>query len=136
MPLAGEQAPYQAVVTYPVPATALGADFVGEIRAPFDGAVTSVTYAPVAAITGAATNNRTISVINKGQTGVGTTVVASLNYAAGVNAVAFDENTITLSAVANATTVAAGDVLALLSTHILTGIADPGGSLFVTFARL
>lgn len=136
MPLPGEQTPYQTIVSYPIPATALGADYVGEIRAPFDGTVASVTYAPVAAITGAATNNRTVSVVNKGQTGVGTTVVASLNYAAAVNAVAFDENTITLSAVANATTVASGDVLALLSTHIGTGIADPGGTLFVTFARL
>lgn len=117
-------------------AVAAGSDassVVGE--APFAGTVTSVTYAPVAAITGAATNNRTLSLVNRGQSGAGSTVIASLNYANGTNAAAFDENAITLSVVAGATTVAAGDVLEWRSTHIGTGIADPGGRVAVTVSR-
>lgn len=96
------------------------------------GAVTDVEYVPDAAITGAATNNRTLSLVNKGQDGTGTTVMASLNFAGGTNAAANDERAVTLSVVAGATNVAAGDVLAFLSTHIGTGIADPGGLVKVT----
>lgn len=118
-----------------LPATATGASSSATIRAPFDGTVTGVTYAPVAAITGAATNNRTISVVNHGQAGAGTTVMATLIYASGVNAVAFDENAITLSAVTGATAFVAGDILEVKSVFNGTGIADPGGTVFVEVSR-
>lgn len=103
--------------------------------APFACTVTSVTYTPSATITGAATNNRTLNLRNKGLTGVGTTVVASLNFASGVNADAFDEKAITLSGTPANLVLAAGDVLALQSLPILTGITDPGGMLRVTVTR-
>lgn len=118
-----------------LPASATGASASATIRAPFDGTVTSVTYAPVAAITGAATNNRTISVVNHGQAGAGTTVMATLTYASGVNAAAFDENAITLSAVAGATAFVTGDILEVKSVFNGTGIADPGGTVFVEVTR-
>ena len=131
----GDQAPLVQKFEAEIGACAVGADFAKPIRVPFAGTVTSVTYAPVAAITGAATNNRTISVVNHAQDGTGTTVVASLNFASGVNAAAFDEKDITLSVVAGATTVAAGDILEVRSLHIGTGIADPGGTAFVEISR-
>jgi drug/metabolite transporter (DMT)-like permease len=98
---------------------------VGE--APFDGVVTSVSYTPKAAITGATATARTFTLINKGQTGVGTTVVATLSYTTGVNGVAFDEQAFTLSVVAGATAVAAGDILEVSETVASTGTANPGG---------
>lgn len=98
------------------------------------GTVTEVTYVPEADITGAATNNRTLSVINKGSDGDGTTVVATLTFASGVNATDFDAKTITLHATAANLVVAAGDVLAFSSVHANTGIADPGGLATVKIA--
>lgn len=119
-----------------VPAIAAANTGSATVAAEFAGVVSGVTYIPTATITGAATNNRTISVVNRGQDGSGSTVVASLNFAAGTNAPGFDEKAITLSVVANATTVAAGDVLELRSAAVGTGIADPGGTAFITIARI
>jgi hypothetical protein len=106
---------------------------VGE--APFDGTVTAATYTPDSTITGAATNNRTISLVNKGQAGTGTTVIATLTFNNGVNAAGDDETPMTLSGTPANLVVAAGDVLAFNSTHNGTGIADPGGLVQVTFSR-
>lgn len=100
-----------------------------------DATVTSVTYVPESAITGATTNNRAVSVINKGQDGTGTTVIATLTFVSGVNAAAFDEKAITLSATAADLNVSAGDVLAFLSDANASGIADPGGVVKVALAR-
>ncbi len=99
---------------------------------PIAGTVTGATYAPEAASTGDNTNKRTYTIVNKGQAGAGTTVVATLDLITGVNLVAFDEKPFVLSVVANATTVAAGDVLALVSTFGGTGLVDPGGRVTVT----
>lgn len=106
---------------------------VGE--APFAGTVTSASYIPDAASTGDNTNKRVYTLVNKGQSGAGTTVVATLDLVTGNNLVAFDEKAFTLSVVAGATTVAAGDVLALVSTHAGTGLADPGGTVKVEITR-
>lgn len=112
-----------------------GSDFVSPIgTVDEDCTIVSVTYIPQATITGAATNNRTISVINKGQTGVGTTVPASLNFANGTNATGFDEKALTNSATAADLDAVAGDVLAFSSLHVGTGIADPGGVVVVTYS--
>jgi hypothetical protein len=105
------------------------------VVAEYNGTVTSVTYTPDATITGAATNNRTVSLVNKGQTGVGATVIATLNFANGTNAPVGDEKTIPLSGTAANLVVAAGDVLEWQSTHIGTGIADPGGLVKVAIDR-
>lgn len=103
--------------------------------AEFNGTVTSVTYSPNATITGAATNNRTFNLVNKGQTGVGAVVVATLNMGNGTNAAAGDERAITLSGTPANLVVVAGDVLEWQSVHIGTGITDPGGLVKVTIDR-
>jgi hypothetical protein len=104
-------------------------------QAPFAGTVAKVEYVPEAAITGAATNNRTLSLINKGQAGSSNTVVASLNFGNGTNAAANNEVALTLSATASDLVVAEGDTLVWRSLHIGTGITDPGGVARVTFGR-
>lgn len=101
---------------------------------PQDGTVTAVTYTTVTAITGANTNTRSVSLVNKKQDGSGTTVIATLQFNSGVNTVAADEKTITLSATAADLNVSAGDVLQWQSTHVGTGIADPGGLVAVSIA--
>jgi hypothetical protein len=97
----------------------------------FKGKVTSVNYAPEAAATGDNTNARTFTLVNKGASGSGTTVIATLALTTGVNLVAFDEKPFTLSATATDLLVEQGDVLALVSTHTGTGVVDPGGTVKV-----
>lgn len=132
-----EQAPHQIKLAEETPAVAASADastVIGE--ATEAGTVTSVTYTPVAAITGANTETRTVSLINKGASGSGTTSVATLALVSGVSAAAFDEKTITLSGTAANLVVAAGDILAWTSVHSgSTGLADPGGLVQVEIDR-
>jgi hypothetical protein len=97
----------------------------------FTGKVTAINYAPEAAATGDNTNARTFTLVNKGQTGVGTVVIGTLALTTGVNLVAFDEKAFTLSVTASDLVVNQGDVLALVSTHTGTGVVDPGGTIKV-----
>lgn len=129
--------PFGNVIERAVPAVSTAGNDDDTVlgKAPYAGVVSAVEYIPESAITGAATNNRTVSLINKGQSGAGTTTVASLNFANGVNASANDEKAIPLSGTAADLVVAAGDVLVWRSLHIATGIADPGGVVRVTFTR-
>lgn len=116
-----------------LPATAAGADYdqvLGE--APQTGRVTSASYTPEAAITGDTTESRTLTVVNKGAAGSGTTTIGTLAFTTGVNGVAFDERAFTLSGTAANKAVTAGDVIAAVSTHVgSTGLADPGGQVRV-----
>jgi hypothetical protein len=128
-------APLVTKLAVEVQALAVGADSTIVARVPYAGKITGVTYAPIVAMTGAATNNRTHAVVNKGQSGSGTTSVASLSYGNGTDAAAFDEKTITLTTTAADKVVAAGDILAVSSTHVGTGIADPGGTMFIEISR-
>lgn len=102
------------------------------VEVPKDGKVTKVVYVPKAGITGANTDSRTLALVNKGDDGAGSTSVASLALTSGVNATAFDAKEITLSGTAANKAVDAGDVLVLTSTHVGTGIADPGGRVIVS----
>ena len=97
--------------------------------------MTEVAYHPEAAATGDNTNARTFTLVNKGATGVGTTVIATLALLTGVNLVAFDEKLATLSATASDLVVTEGDVLAWVSTATGTGVVDPGGNVKVTIER-
>jgi hypothetical protein len=106
---------------------------IGEV--PAAATVSEVTYTPMAALSGANTNSRTLTLYNRGTTGVGTTVVAQLALVAGVNLVDNDEKAITLSATPANLVVADGDVLEWESLHVGTGIVDPGGVVQVTIAR-
>jgi hypothetical protein len=114
-------------------AAVAGDQVVGE--APFAGTVTSVSYTPEAAITGDNTNTRTMTLVNKGQSGSGSTVIATLAFTTGNNAAAFDEKQFVMSVVANATTVAAEDVLVAVETVAGTGLANPGGRVEVVLSR-
>lgn len=102
---------------------------------PFDGVITAVGYVPESTITGAATNNRTVSVVNKGQDGSGTATAATLSFGAGTNAAGLDEKAVPLSGTADNLKVTAGDTLLWRSTHVGTGITDPGGFVRVTLSR-
>jgi hypothetical protein len=107
---------------------------LGEVQ--FAGTVTRVAYIPSATITGANTDTRTINVINKGQSGAGTTVVATLALVSGVNATGSDAKALTLSGTPANLVVAQGDVLAFTSVHSgSTGLADPGGQVIVEVTR-
>jgi hypothetical protein len=99
------------------------------------GVVSGVSYVTATAITGANTNSRTIAVVNKGAAGSGSTSVASTAYVTGVNTTALAENALTLSGTAANLVVAVGDVLVATSTHVGTGIADPGGLVRVSITR-
>lgn len=135
--MASEQAPLVKQVQVEIEPVTILATNTSIVRAPQSGVVTGVRYAAQAAVTGAASPaSRTISVINKGQAGAGSTVVASLALLGGVNLVAFDEKDITLSVVADATTVVEGDVLAVVSAPVGgTGLVDPGGTITIDIGR-
>jgi hypothetical protein len=106
-------------------------------RCPIAGEVKSVLIVPEAALTGHATNYRTFRVINKGQGGAGTTVVASFatDTPTTDDMAAFDERAIPLSLVANATKVAAGDILAADETVAAAGVAHSGYRISVEVGR-
>lgn len=96
-------------------------------RSPVKGTIVRASYFASTTLTGAATNNRTLSVLNGGAAGTGTTSAASKNFASGTNATAQSDTVITLSGTAANLEVAAGDVLQFDSLAVGTGIADPGG---------
>ncbi|MGW4663186.1 hypothetical protein [Streptosporangium sandarakinum] len=132
-----DTAPYTQVLTANVPAvsTAGNDDDTLIAQAPFNCTVTAVEYVPEAAITGASTNNRTVSLVNKGATGSATTTVATLTFDNGVNASANNEKALTLSGTAANLNLDAGDTLQWRSIHVGTGITDPGGIVRVTISR-
>jgi hypothetical protein len=103
-------------------------------EAPYDATVTGVTFAPDAAITGASSTKRTITLENRGQDGTGTTVIGTLDLTTGTNPAAFDEFAFTLHATAANRLVAADDVIAVKEAVTSTGTANPGGLVKVTFA--
>jgi hypothetical protein len=129
-------APLVNVIQQDVPAAATAVSDDSVIaQSPFAGTVTAVQYVPEAAITGAATNNRTVSLVNKGAAGSGSTVVATLTFASGTNATANNEVSLTLSSTAADLVVAEGDTLQWRSIANGTGLADPGGVAKVSVSR-
>jgi hypothetical protein len=131
-----DQAPLTKSLTGDLDAVAAGSDATTPLgAAPFAGTVSAVVWVPTAAITGAATNSRTVTLVNKKQDGTGTTVVATLALASGTNPAAFDEVALTLSGTAANLVVAEGDVLAFKSAHEGTGLADPGGEVRAKITR-
>jgi hypothetical protein len=136
--MANEGAPNVKTIQATVPAQGTAGTAQDQVisEAPFAGTVTAARLIPEAALTADNTNNRIFRVINKGQSGSGTTVVATYqSNVAGGNLVAFDEKPMTLSAVAGATTVAAGDVLAIDETVAGSGVAHSGFRVEVDISR-
>lgn len=136
MATATSQAPLTPTEARTIPATAQGSDaeFVTFV-APVTGTITAVGYAPVAAINGADTNTRKLELFNRKADGSGVASVASVQFNAGVNASQYVQKALTLSGTAANLDVTAGDVLTFKSTHVGTGLADPGGMVAVTFSR-
>jgi hypothetical protein len=131
-----DTAPFTRTIEATIPAATIAADVDQAItEAPFDATVTKVALVPEAAATGDNTNFRTFTLVNKGQAGAGTTVVATLALTTGVNLVAFDEKLFTLSVVAGATSVVAGDVLQVNEVHTASGLAHSGGRVIIEFTR-
>jgi len=120
----------------PAVGTAGNDDTAPAFIAPFACTVTAVEFVAKSTLTGAATNYRSHSLVNKGAAGAGTTVVATLAYdSTGVVATALDAKALTLSATAANLVLAEGDVLQWKSDHTASGLADPGGIVRVTVSR-
>lgn len=119
-----------------VDAVAAGSDATTVVcEAPVTGTVSRVSYVPSAAVTGANTNSRTLTVTERGAAGSGSTNVATLALTSGVNAAADAEKNLTLSGTAANLNVTQGDVITFESTHVGSGIADPGGAVIIEFTR-
>jgi len=100
-----------------VPETTLG-------EAPFAGTVVEATIISEAALTAADATARTLTLYNRGQTGAGTTVVATLvTNLAGGNWVANDEKAMVLSATPANLVFAKGDVFEIVETVAGAGTA-------------
>lgn len=131
------KAPHQTILhAEAAPVGTAGDDLASVVGVvPYAGAVESVEYVPADDITGAATNNRRLRLVNKGDDGAGTAVVAEIQFTNGTDAAGFAASALTLSGTAANLLVAAGDVLAWESTSVGTGITDPGGHVRVDIAR-
>lgn len=132
-----DTAPLTRKLEATVPAVAAASDgdqTIGEV--PFTGEVTGASYTPEANITGNTTETRTLTIVNKGTDGNGTTVIGTLAFTTGINGLDFDEKAFTLSATAADLDVSEGQILAFVSTHGgSTGLADPGGKVQVEISR-
>lgn len=106
---------------------------IGEVKG--TGRVTACSYIPEGASTGDNTNYRTYTLVNKGASGSGSTVIATIALTTGNDLVASDEKNATLSVTASDLVVTEGDVLAWVSTHTASGLVDPGGVVQVTIER-
>lgn len=132
-----DTAPLTTTVEREAAAAAATADVETDLTiAATNSTVAKVTYVAATVLTGADTNSRTVNLVNKGQSGAGSTVVATKAFTSGVNAAADDDTAITLSGTAANLAVTAGDVLVWQSTHVgSSGLADPGGLVHVELSR-
>lgn len=123
--------------TVPAQGTANGAQDLVIGKAPLAGVVTAVSIIPEAAVVAHATNFRTFRVVNKGQAGAGTTVVAShaTDTPTTDDLAAFDEKTVPLSGTPANLKVAAGDVLVADETVAASGVAHAGYKILVEISR-
>lgn len=131
-------APRQTRMSQHIPASTILATTTQELgTVQEDSTPVSVTYAPEATITGAASPaSRTLTLVNRGQTGVGTTVLATLALLGGVVAAVDDEIAFTLTAVAADLLITKGDELIVTSAPVGgTGLVDPGGMVTVVLTR-
>lgn len=106
-------------------------------EAPVAGTVVEVRLIPEAALTANGTNFRTFRLVNKGQAGAGSTVVATFatDTPTTDDLVAFDEKIIPLSGTPANLTVAENDVLAADETVAGSGVAHSGYRMEVDISR-
>jgi len=103
--------------------------------APWAGTLVEAYYAPEAAVTGVVTNNKAVTVRNRGANGAGNTTMATLTFGAGTNGTAFDESALTLSGTPANVAFAPGDVITAQSTVNGTGMTLPEGKVRVVLSR-
>lgn len=101
---------------------------IGRIDKP--GTINSVEFIPSWSLTGTNTNYRTIAVFNRGQAGLGTALVASLDLTSGVSLTRGLAKALTLGAGADRAVVV-GDHLEYISTATGTGAPEVGGRVIV-----
>ena len=90
--------------------------------------IASAGYVPDSALTGSNTTNRSLSFINKGAAGSGTTAVKTAKaYNTGVDIAAFDYDE--LVSLSDGVKLAAGETLAFKAVHGSTGLALPPGTI-------
>lgn len=107
-----------------VPTTAAGS--TGEwaiFKAPEACEITAAYIVPDSAITGADTNYMTLSIVDKGSDGTGTTAIASVDFTSGTNAAAFDATS--LGTLGAGKTLAAGDVVSFKKAEAGSGMNMP-----------
>ncbi|MGE3620752.1 MAG: hypothetical protein AB7L84_09845 [Acidimicrobiia bacterium] len=122
------------VTEQPIAATtAAGTNTNAIFRAPFRCTITGIYMLPTAAATGHTTDNATVTALNKGAAGAGTTEVASLALANGVDLAAFDQKDVTLSTTAASLNLAEGDVLSFAIAKGGTGLATPAMTVGVLY---
>lgn len=133
-PVQPATSPALATVSGHVPAAgAAVAQQQGVGFTPYAGAISGVLFAPEAAVAGVVTNNRTLRLINRGEDGTGTDVVATLTLGAGAN-IAKHETRSLPTTEANIY-VAQGDLLVWDEVVNGTGLASPGGTVLVLVSR-
>jgi len=119
---------------------ALGADEESTIWQNLTGKqikITSVKWIPDTDVTGAATNNFIIGLVNKELLGVGVVAVTDLKtYASGIDSVAHKSEDLTLSSTAANLIVEENEVLSLDKTENGTGFAMPPGLVQITYEHL
>jgi hypothetical protein len=115
------------------PVVALGSDAQQGLGiVPFDCTVVDVKMVPQAAVTGDDTNNFTLSVLNGGSGGTGTTSVASKAYVTGVDSVAKVPETMTNSGTAANLNLDKDDVLVWDKTEAGSGLATVQMEVIIT----
>ena len=96
--------------------------------------ITGVNWIPNAIVTGAATNNFALGLVDVGAAGAGTQAITTVKtYASGTNSVANVAEALPLSATAANLLAVDGDVLVLARTVNGTGLASPRGTLEVLY---
>lgn len=92
--------------------------------APFKASVVGAYYIPAAAMAGAASNNRSISIVNRGATDAGATALATITYTGSINGTALVAQAMTLGADVS---LALNDVVTAQALVNGTGLPLPAG---------
>ena len=111
-----------AQASIPAQSTANGTLNTTLMKAPFDGTLALASLISSADLTADASHYRTWTLVNKGQDGNGTTVLATLTSAASGFS-DYDERAMTLSATAADLDINEGDIIAMLETVTGNGVA-------------
>jgi hypothetical protein len=134
---AGERAPRAVTLSATMRALAAGETGDAVVRVPFDGTIQRVTYIPVAQAysSGAGGQVRTFRGYIRDSSGANRASAVIRSVGSPEHAIpAFRGFTMPWHAGTNQPVVA-GEVVNLTSYPTSTGIADPGGTWYVTFAR-